>query len=46
MTVTSEFKLPLAEDLLLWMTKQFDCVTMAEHAAAFDNRLEPIRKGV
>lgn len=38
MNAASDFKLPLAEQLLLWMTKQFDCVTMAEHAHAFDNK--------
>jgi len=38
MNATSDFKLPVAEELLLWMTKQFDCVTMAEHADAFDDR--------
>lgn len=39
MSATSDFKLPLAEELLLWMTEQFDCVTMDERADAFDNRL-------
>lgn len=39
MNATSDFKLPLAEELLRWMTEQFDCVTMVEHADAFDNRL-------
>jgi hypothetical protein len=38
MNAASDFKLPLAEQLLLWMTKQFDCVTMAEHAHAFDTK--------
>lgn len=38
MNATSTFKLPLAEQLLQWMTKQFDCVTMAEHAKSFDSR--------
>jgi len=38
MNAMSEFKLSLAKQLLGWMTKQFDCVTMIEHAKAFDNR--------
>lgn len=38
MNAESEFKLLLAEQLLVWMTRQFDCVTMGEHADAFDNR--------
>ena len=38
MNAKSEFKLLLAEELLRWMTKQFDCVTMAEHADAFADR--------
>lgn len=38
MNAMSEFKLSLAEELLGWMADRFDCVTMVEHANAFDNR--------
>jgi len=38
MNATADFKLPLAEQLLMWMTQQFDCITMAEHAHAFGRR--------
>lgn len=36
MNAMANFKLSLAEQLLRWMTKQFDCVTMLEHADAVD----------